>query len=165
MIFFVRYADKEFRVRVENRDHKLYIKFENEPEEEANLIFYGHSCTFYRNNKVFFANVEGEKNNYTVWRPDGNLYLTVESEYRRIVSLLRGQALEDENNVYAKMPGKIVKILVKEGDKVKAGDSLLVIEAMKMENEIKATFSGEIARIQVAEGQVVETGELLIELV
>ena len=77
--------------------------------------------------------------------------------------MLRGQALEDENNLYAKMPGKIVKMYVKSGDKVKSGDNVLVMEAMKMENEIKASVDGEVANISVSEGQAIETGELLME--
>ncbi|NBW99041.1 biotin/lipoyl-binding protein [bacterium] len=69
-----------------------------------------------------------------------------------------------ENNIYSKMPGKITKIGVKEGDVVEKGQGVLVMEAMKMENEIKALISGEVKRICIKEGQAVETGTLLIEI-
>jgi 3-methylcrotonyl-CoA carboxylase alpha subunit len=49
--------------------------------------------------------------------------------------MLRGQNLENENNVYAKMPGKIVKISAKPGTVVERGTPLMVMEAMKMENQ------------------------------
>ena len=64
----------------------------------------------------------------------------------------------------AAMPGKVVKLLGKVGDVVKAGQSLLVIEAMKMENELRSPGAGRIAEIGVREGQTVEAGQLLVAL-
>ena len=65
----------------------------------------------------------------------------------------------------AAMPGKVVKLLGKVGDTVKAGQSLLVIEAMKMENELRSPGAGQIGEIAVREGQTVEAGQLLVALV
>ena len=65
--------------------------------------------------------------------------------------------------VKSQMPGKIVRILVKAGDTVTRGQSLLVMEAMKMENEIKSPQDGVIKEVKIAEAQAVETGaELLV---
>jgi biotin carboxyl carrier protein len=64
--------------------------------------------------------------------------------------------------VRAQMPGKIVRVLVKEGDEVVKDQSLLVMEAMKMENEIKATAVGKVEAVKVIEGQAVESGADLI---
>jgi biotin carboxyl carrier protein len=64
--------------------------------------------------------------------------------------------------VRSQMPGKIVRIQIKEGDTVQKGDPLLVMEAMKMENEIRATHSGVIQAVKVISGQAVETGADLI---
>ncbi|HRI48913.1 MAG TPA: biotin/lipoyl-binding protein [Pseudomonadota bacterium] len=64
----------------------------------------------------------------------------------------------------AAMPGKVVKLLSKAGDTVKAGQSLLVIEAMKMENELRSPSAGRITEIAVREGQTVEAGQLLVAL-
>jgi len=69
-----------------------------------------------------------------------------------------------ENVVTAPMPGKILRILVNEGEKVKAGQGLLVLEAMKMENEIPSPMDGVVKRILVKEGETVDTGQALIEL-
>jgi len=60
------------------------------------------------------------------------------------------------------MPGVVIKILVKEGQQVAAGDVLLILEAMKMENEIRSDRSGTIGSIEVAPGQQVQTGEPLV---
>ena len=59
------------------------------------------------------------------------------------------------------MPGKIVRVLVKTGDSVQAGQGLLVVEAMKMQNEIRAPKSGTIDRLAVVEGQTVNAGEVV----
>ncbi len=60
------------------------------------------------------------------------------------------------------MPGKIVDVLVKVGDAVKAGQTILIMEAMKMENEMRASVDTKIKEIKVKKGQSVETGQPLI---
>lgn len=62
------------------------------------------------------------------------------------------------------MPGKIVKIFVKEGEEVKKGQTVLILEAMKMENEIKCGVDGKVKLISVKEGQALEAGTLMIEI-
>ena len=82
-----------------------------------------------------------------------------EREWRR----KRGSAIEAEGRqqVLAPMPGKIVRVLVKTGDAVRAGQGVLVVEAMKMQNEIRAPKSGTIDRLAVVEGQTVNAGEVV----
>jgi biotin carboxyl carrier protein len=66
--------------------------------------------------------------------------------------------------ILAPMPGKIVKVLVAENDKVGQGDGLVVIEAMKMQNELRAPRPGRVEKIYTAEGLGVETGSRLLRL-
>ncbi|HKK80929.1 MAG TPA: biotin/lipoyl-containing protein [Prolixibacteraceae bacterium] len=66
--------------------------------------------------------------------------------------------------VEAPLPGNIFKILVKEGDTIKKGDTLLVMEAMKMENNVLAEKDGVVSSIKVKEGDAVLQGDLLIEM-
>jgi biotin carboxyl carrier protein len=75
----------------------------------------------------------------------------------------RHGALEAEGRqqVVAPMPGKIVRILVQAGEKVEAGQGLLVVEAMKMQNEIRSPKGGIVERLHVKEGQPVNAGEVL----
>ena len=164
MLFYINYEGQEYKVRVESRDGQYQVKFQDEPEVPVDLSYYGNDYTLIHDNDVFSANIVGSKSDYTVWRPQGNLHFSVESEYRRIVGLLRGQSLQVENNVYAKMPGKITKIQTKVGNTVAAGDSLMVKEAMKMENEIRSQIAGTVKNILVKEGQAVENGTMLIEI-
>jgi len=63
--------------------------------------------------------------------------------------------------VMASMPGLVVKVEVKEGQEVRAGDGLIIIDAMKMENEIRAPRDGIIEKVNVRDGQEVEKGQLL----
>ena len=63
------------------------------------------------------------------------------------------------------MPGKIVKLLVKAGDQVQEGQTLLVMEAMKMQNELKTTTTGTVMTVHVLEGATVETGAALVTVV
>ena len=64
----------------------------------------------------------------------------------------------------APLPGKITHIAVQPGDRVAAGDTLVVIEAMKMENEFKAAAAGTVAEVRVAAGQAVNPGDVLVVL-
>jgi biotin carboxyl carrier protein len=68
------------------------------------------------------------------------------------------------NNIIAPMPGLILNISVKEGQKVKNGDVLLVLEAMKMENSITSPKDGIVKLISTEKGTTVEKGQQLIEL-
>jgi biotin carboxyl carrier protein len=61
----------------------------------------------------------------------------------------------------APMPGKVVRVLVKPGDEVKARQGLVVVEAMKMENELRAARDGRVREVAVREGQSVDAGAVL----
>ncbi len=78
-----------------------------------------------------------------------------------------GSALEAEGpqEIVAPMPGKIVKVLVADGQVVSRGQGLLVIEAMKMQNELRAPRAGRIERVYMEEGRGVESGARLLRLV
>lgn len=66
--------------------------------------------------------------------------------------------------VKAPMPGNIIKINFKVGDKVKRGDVLCILEAMKMENDICAPQDGVVASVNVAQGASVVTDELIVTI-
>lgn len=70
----------------------------------------------------------------------------------------------NKNHVLALIPGTILEMKVKENQKVKAGESLLILEAMKMENNITMPFDGKIASILVKEGEIVKKNQVMIEL-
>ncbi len=64
--------------------------------------------------------------------------------------------------IVAQLPGKVLKVLVKPGDRVKKGDVVLTIESMKMEVEIFAETEGVIKEVRVKPGDAVNTGDVLV---
>jgi biotin carboxyl carrier protein len=68
---------------------------------------------------------------------------------------------QGRQQIVAPMPGKVVRVLVKAGDKVEVGQGMLVVEAMKMQNEIRSPKGGTVVRLHVKEGQPVNAGEVL----
>jgi pyruvate carboxylase subunit B len=75
-----------------------------------------------------------------------------------------GRGIRRHEQVTAYMPGRVVAVLVVEGEAVTTGQGVVVLEAMKMENEIQAEHDGVIKRVCVAAGQAVEGGDVLFEL-
>ena len=71
---------------------------------------------------------------------------------------------DDPMEIGANIPGNIIKVLVKEGEKVEANQPIAVIEAMKMETNILASAAGTVERIYVSEGQQVKAGEMVAKL-
>jgi biotin carboxyl carrier protein len=62
------------------------------------------------------------------------------------------------------MPGKVLKILKKEGDTVAEGEGVVVVEAMKMENELKTPKAGKVKEVRVKEGANVDAGTVLVRV-
>ena len=88
-----------------------------------------------------------------------------ESEQSRALSSLLGaKSASGEGLVRSPMPGRVLKVLVKEGDDVEIGAPPVVVEAMKMENELAAARSGKVARGFVTPGATVEGGAKLVEI-
>ena len=102
---------------------------------------------------------------YDVSRRNSDVYW-VEQEYDRTGGTASASGSlggsKKSSKIKSQMPGKVVKIFVKEGDHVEKGDSLLVLEAMKMENEIRSPTSGKVVQVKVSAGQAIESGVLLL---
>ena len=87
-------------------------------------------------------------------------------ERARVIRELSGASKKraGAGNLMAPMPGLVVRINVKEGDSVRAGQGLVVMEAMKMENELRAPANATVKRVVISAGSAVEKGALLLEL-
>lgn len=70
----------------------------------------------------------------------------------------------DKSKISAPMPGKVVKVLVKPGDKVAPKQKMVIVEAMKMENPLVAPFAADVKAVNCAEGELVDSEKVLIEL-
>lgn len=71
---------------------------------------------------------------------------------------------DSQGGMVAPMPGKIIDVLVEQGQSVTAGDLLLVMEAMKMEHRIVANVDGVIGVLKLKAGDQVQQGDVLVEI-
>src|SRR5262245_33556403 len=76
----------------------------------------------------------------------------------------RGSASGGVGVAVAPMPGKVIRVLVSVGDRVEAGQALVVLEAMKMETTLRAEIAGTVAVVAVAPDVMVDAGVVLVEL-
>jgi biotin carboxyl carrier protein len=83
---------------------------------------------------------------------------------RRLIRGARGLGKEGRQRVTAPMPGRVVRVLVQQGEAVEAGQGIAVIEAMKMQNELKAPKAGRVASLSIREGAAVAAGDVLAEV-
>lgn len=86
----------------------------------------------------------------------------VDVAVRHLAQARAGGGLGAGGEVLPPMPGRILEILVEEGDEVEPGQTLVVLEAMKMQNEIKAEGPGVVKEIKVAEDDAVEASDVLM---
>jgi len=70
----------------------------------------------------------------------------------------------NKNHILAVIPGTILEIKVKENQKVKEGETILILEAMKMANRIAMPFDGTVSTINVKEGEIVPKNHIMIEI-
>lgn len=111
-------------------------------------------------------NVEYDKHTVT-FTLDGHWYeVDVRNEQDLLLDRLgfkrAGEIGEGELN--APMPGKILEVLVSEGDEVELGEPVAILEAMKMENELKAPIKGTVTSISVAKGDSLDKNAVILEI-
>ena len=99
-------------------------------------------------------------------RDGRNVWVSYRGETWRVerVAERPAGAPEEEHDLNAPMPGRVVKVLVSEGDQVTKGTALLLLEAMKMEHEIRAPRDGAVTRLFRSAGEMVAMGDPLVEI-
>jgi len=164
----------EFVVSVNNS--KFEVKIIDEWNLIANNVEYkfelftlsDHSYILKLNDKVFeLTSIKFENGNFKIYLDGQVIETTVrtslqEKAYKLLES--SGKFQKRHTDVKSPMPGLILKINKKEGDRVEMGDSIIILEAMKMENDLKAHASGVIDKIFITEGSAVEKGTLLFSI-
>jgi len=86
----------------------------------------------------------------------------IDAEAKYQMSRGKGAGNDDEDIISSPMPGQVVKILVKEGDEVKAGDTVVIVSAMKMESEYKVKKDRKIIEVCVTEGDNIDSNQPLV---
>jgi biotin carboxyl carrier protein len=164
---------------------KLALRIDGAPEELLELVAPAPRCRFrLGDGPELCADVEvPEPGVYSVLIDGRSYEARVEETPAALVVVIGGRRFEIEARdprrfsrkrgaagtdgvqaVAAPMPGKIVRVLVRAGDEVAAGQGLLVVEAMKMQNEMKAARAGKVLSLTASEGATVTAGEVLVTI-
>ncbi len=148
----VRAGRDNWRCRVDEDGSEIDIDAARTDANTLSLVIGGKSYTVRR---------DGGQNDLRIWV--GKTCRTVElQDPRSWRSRKKLSGIEDgPAKLLASMPGKVVRVLVAEGDEVQAGGGVLVVEAMKMQNEIKSPRTGVARKILVSEGANVNAGDTL----
>ena len=112
--------------------------------------------------RSFTVSVERSGKGYRVYSRGADLLTVVENPRRWSGRGGGGLGLSGRQEIGAPMAGKVVRVLVQEGEEVQAGQGVVVVEAMKMQNEIAAPKQGVVERVSVREGDTVEHGTVLL---
>lgn len=151
---------------IQNRDQELLINGSIQKWDVVKISEgYFHLLIDYKSYRAEIVKTDRTTKSF-VLKINGKIY-TVELKDRFDLLLekmgLNNGAAGKMNSVKAPMPGLIIDLRVKEGDKVMPGDSLLILEAMKMENMIKASAESVVKSVKVKKGDSVEKNQVLIE--
>ena len=181
---FPQVASEFFELREKGELKVLMPRFEAPPKEkekkhiarlapsEFNVKLHGEmyhiriagSGQRTENPRMFFVYVDGKLEEVIV-EPLVEVVTSQEGELipKAAIKTERPKATEI-GDVTTTIPGKVSSIKVKKGDKVVAGDAVMVIEAMKMENEVHTPIDGVVYEIYVNDGDTVNPGEALIRI-
>ena len=114
-------------------------------------------------NRSFEIEVDHAEDEYRVLVDGRNYHINLVDERRvRVGGTQSGLELQGRQLISVPMPGKIIAVLVSEGDAVEKGQGLVIVEAMKMENEVRSPATGTVRDIKVKPGDTVEGGAVLV---
>ena len=106
---------------------------------------------------------EGGKS-YTVNTAFASLPVEILDAKAKLLSARRKEGERQEDRIVALMPGKVVRVMAAEGDRLAAGDTVLVVEAMKMQSNFKVSEDCVVREVLVKEGDLVNTDQVLVWL-
>ncbi|HKM92077.1 MAG TPA: acetyl-CoA carboxylase biotin carboxyl carrier protein subunit [Prolixibacteraceae bacterium] len=165
-----------YKIKIKNRIEKIEILNQNDTLYQVNIgdktylfdvvkVENGVYSVLYNGKSTNMEMIEADKPNKYIVNTRNNDYqieiIDVKSHYREISD---GALNKDDTIILSPMPGKIVKIPVKQGDKVEKGETLIVVSAMKMESEYKSPANGIVSKIFVKEGVNINGNQPLIEI-
>lgn len=118
-------------------------------------VYRGELLEFRREEKLLRLLINGQEQVVQIKEPIDRLLKSMG---------LNSKTVHKVNQITSPMPGMVLKILVKTGQKLRKGDAVLVLEAMKMENVFKAPEDAIVKEISVKEKMIVEKGQVLVVL-
>ncbi len=150
---------------VENSGSVFKIKVDGKLYEVDSMEVKEGVFSIINNNKSYLIDINAGTSNknfeVTAWNKVFPVDI-IDAEEKYLMSRGKGAAGDDENVISSPMPGKVVKIMVSEGQEVKAGDVAIIVSAMKMESEYKVKQDSVVKEICVAEGDNIDGHQPLI---
>lgn len=164
MNFEATVAGKKRLLNVSEEDGHYVVTIDGGKPIHADFVRIASGYNLLIQNRSYIVSLTSTNNHYDI-QIDGRLFrVELVSELKKAQKRLKGAELSGAGMVVARMPGKIVKILVRVGDDVHDGQSVIIMEAMKMENELRVLSKGKIKEIRIKEGDSVEAGAILVVL-
>lgn len=164
MAYLAKLGDQSYRVEIEETGKSLYRVAVDGNEFMVDGKKTGRTnYSLIVDNRSFEVEVDCADDEYRVL-VDGRTYRIrlVDERRVRVGGAQSGLEVQGRQNVSVPMPGKVVAVLVAEGDPVDKGQGLVIVEAMKMENEVRSPITGEVKEIRVKAGDTVEGGAVLL---
>lgn len=169
MRYLARIGNEDFNLEVVRRESGRYTVKLNGEVREVETRGANGAVALSVDGRLWDASISREANaatrngerSYAV-TIDGRHYPVQILDPLRQAAAAAGPQHSGTVSIRSTMPGRIVAVLVKQGQAVKAGQGLVVVEAMKMENEMPAPKDGIVGAIAVSCGDAVETGGLLV---
>jgi biotin carboxyl carrier protein len=164
MAFIAKLGDQSYTVDIEETGKSVYRVSVDGNEFLVDGKKTGRTnYSLIVDNRSFEIEVDNSGDEYRVLVDGRNYHIHLVDERRvRIGSAQSDIELKGRQNVSVPMPGKIVAVLVGEGDAVEKGQGLVIVEAMKMENEVRSPIAGAVKEIRVKPGDTVEGGAVLL---
>ena len=165
MELIARHGEREERVRVRRVDGGYEVTIGDRTYQVDALSLQNDVRSLRIDGEQHEVSVRRRGEDYEVTSRHGTATVAVTDPLTHLAQQTRGgRGGRRHERVSAYMPGRVVAVLVQEGESVAAGQGIVVLEAMKMENEIRAEHDGTVRQIFVQPGQAVDTGEALFEL-
>ena len=163
----------ELEFNIDEKVHKLQVEFKDgryrvslgDREYVVDSSLISDNClSLLVNDKaftVYFAEADGKR-----YLSIGGEQFCIQEAKSESVTASEADlaAIEEAPVATSPMPGKVVKILVKQGDEVEKGQGLVIVEAMKMENEIKSPVKGKVEKVNFKPGDLVDAAQPILEL-
>jgi biotin carboxyl carrier protein len=163
MTFIARLGDQNYTVEIEEIGKSVYRVGVDGNEFLVDGKKTGRTnYSLIVDNRSFEIEVDNTDDEYRVLVDGRNYRIHLVDERRMRVGAQSGMDLQGQQKVSVPMPGKVIAILVSEGDAVEKGQGLVIVEAMKMENEVRSPIAGTVKEIKATVGETVEGGAVLI---
>lgn len=160
MVYIIKVDNKEFKVDLKQEGKGFKVYLDGKPREVTVANDQGSRLTLIIDDKPFDVILEAD-DHIVVGGESYNVEI-FDEQIQKLIKASTGKSEKRELAVKAAMPGLIIEVTVKQGDKVTEGQGLLIIEAMKMQNEMQTPRDGVVKTIKVKKGQTVNSGETLI---